>query len=96
MNDKTKIHDYACSIVNFEGTVMFCNPDDGYDSGLYIIDDAVDEWIVTEEGFAFVRDWAKHKLSGDVMLQYKEHLITHTIKALTKLVKDGYTLEIVE
>lgn len=96
MSDKTKIHDYACSVVNFEGVVK-CTPERWFDLIVkYKIDDAVDEWIATEEGRKFMRDWAKHKLSGDVMLQYKEQLITHTIKQLTKLVNDGYTLEIVE
>lgn len=96
MNDKTKIYDYACGVVNFEGIVKFYKVAYWIDGGQYKIDDAVDEWIATNEGRAFMRDWAKHKLSGNIMLQYKEHLVNHTVKVLTKLINDGCKLGVVE
>lgn len=92
MNDKTKIYDYACTVVNFEGVVECSHEFDFFMT--YNIDDAVDEWIATDEGRAFMRDWAKHKLSGNIMLQYKERLIAHTVKVLTKLINYGYTMEV--
>ena len=96
MNHKTKIRDCACSVVNWYKAVKFYKPDDEYDSGLYKIDDALHEWIKTEEAFEFIRDWIKHELSGDIKHQCKEQLFIHTKKELTKLVNDGYTLEIVD
>jgi len=94
MNDKTKIYDYACSVVNFDAVIK-CTPNAWFDLIInYKIDDAVDEWAKTESGRAWLRDWAKGKLSGNPMLNYKEQLITHTVKALTKLCNDGYQLEV--
>jgi hypothetical protein len=92
MNDKTKIYDYACNVVNFGAVVKFHKLAEWIDGGEYKVDDAVDEWIKTNKGRAFMRDWAKHKLSGNVMLQYKEHLITHTVNVLTELYANGNKL----
>lgn len=94
MNTKTKIYDYACSVVNFDAVVKFNKTAEFIDGGEYKIDDAVDEWIRTNKGRAFMRDWSKNKLSGVITLLYKEELITHTVKALTKLYNDGYKLEV--
>lgn len=94
MSNKTKIYDFACAVVNSKCAVKYKKLADWIDGGEYKIDDAVDEWIATDEGRAFMRDWAKHKLSGNIMLQYKEHLIAHTVKVLTKLFNDGYTMEV--
>ena len=96
MNDKTKIYDYACGVVNFD-EVIKCNPPSD-DSELfyceYKVDDAAIEFGKSEVGGGWLRDWAKGKLSGNAMLNYKEQLITHTVKELTKLYNDGYIMEV--
>jgi len=100
MNDKTKIYDYACSVVNFDDVIK-CKrfgeiyPSVSFDDEFeYKVDDAAIEFGKSDEGGAWLRDWAKGKLSGNPMLNYKEQLITHTVKALTKLYNDGYQLEV--
>jgi len=96
MNDKTKIYDYACGVVNFDAVVK-CELMVGFicvDECEYKVDDAAIEFGKSNEGGAWLRDWAKGKLSGNPMLNYKEQLITHTVKALTELYNDGYKLEV--
>lgn len=94
MNDKTKIYDYACSVVNFDAVIKFHKLAEWIDGGEYKADDAAIEFGASKTGGAWLRDWAKGKLSGNPMLNYKEQLITHTVKELTKLYNDGYQLEV--
>lgn len=94
MNNKTKMYDFACSVVNFDAVVKCKSSFIGDEDLQYKVDDAAIEFGKSEDGGAWLRDWAKGKLSGDPMLNYQEQLITHTVKALTELYNDGYKLEV--
>lgn len=94
MNNKTKIHDYACSVVNFDAAIKCLSPSISESDLEYNINDAVHEWRISEVGGEWLLNEAKHKNSGSTKLNYQEELITHTVKALTKLYNEGYQLEV--
>lgn len=99
MNDKTKIYDYACGVVNCQHEVLFKRTDPRFNTYVrqkivYNISDAVHEHRVSYAGGEFLVNFAKHQLSGNPYLEYQESLITHVVSEFTKLINDGYTMEV--
>lgn len=97
MNDKTKIYDYACGVVNCQHEVLFKRKDPVFPTTqriIYNIADAVHEHRVSDEGGEFFINFAKYELEGNPNLEYQESLITHVVKEFTKLINDGYTMEV--
>lgn len=96
MKDKTKIYDYACGVVNCQHEVLFKRKDPlvDLDRIIYSIADAVHEHRASDDGGEFLLNFAKYKLGGNPYLEYQESLITHVVKEFTKLINDGYTMEV--
>lgn len=91
MNDKNKIYDYACGVVNSDKVITF-KSSNLFDSDIkYRINDAVLERFEKEAGKADLILLVQGKINlNDV----KESLITHVVKEFTKLINDGYTIEV--
>lgn len=91
MNDKTKIYDYACGVVNFDETVNF-KPISTLDCAInYKLADATNEYFATDEGKADLLLLMQGKIN---LNDIKESLITHVVSEFTKLINDGYTMEV--
>lgn len=101
---KNKIYDYACGVVNFDEVIKFERWLPVYHSytGEYIcpslddeceykLADATNEYFTTDEGKADLLLLVQGKLN---LNEIKESLITHVIKEFTKLINDGYTMEV--
>ena len=93
MNDKTKIYDYACGVVNFNEVIKF-NQMVGFisvDECEYQLADATNEYFATDEGKADLLLLMQGKIN---LNDIKESLITHVVSEFTKLINDGYTMEV--
>lgn len=104
MSDKTKIYDYACGVVNANEVIKFesWSPVFHFHTGEYIcpslvdeceykLVDAADEHFATDEGKADLLLLLQGKIN---LNDIKASLITHVVKEFTKLINDGYTMEV--
>lgn len=92
MNDKTKIYDYACGVVNFDEVIKFKKVSENYETRLgYKLADATNEYFATDEGKADLLLLVQGKIN---LNDIKESLITHVVKEFTKLINNGYTMEV--
>lgn len=93
MNDKTKIYDYAYGVVNSDESIVL-NDTIGFirvDTIEYKLADATNEYFATDEGKADLLLLVQGKIN---LNDIKESLIDHVVKEFTKLINDGYTMEI--
>lgn len=92
MNDKTKIYDYACGVVNFDEVIKFEKEHELWSEILkYKIADATNEYFATDEGKADLLLLVQGKIN---LNDIKESLITHVVKEFIKLINDGYIMEV--
>lgn len=93
MNNKTKIYDYACGVVNFDEIIKF-NQMVGFISVgecEYSLADATNEYFATDEGKADLLLLVRGKIN---LNDIKESLITHVVSEFNKLINAGYTMEV--
>lgn len=93
MNDKTKIYDYACGVVNSDKPIVF-NDMVGFirvDTIEYKLADATNEYFETDEGKADLLLLVQGKIN---LNDIKESLIEHVAKEFTKLINGGYKMEL--
>ena len=92
MKDETKIYDYACGVANANEVIKFTRHTENYDEiEWYKLADATNEYFATDEGKADLLLLVQGKLN---LNDIKESLITHVVKEFTKLINDGYTMEV--
>lgn len=102
MNNKTKIYDYACGVVNANEVIKFESWEPVFhfhtggvrpslvDECEYQLADATNEYFATDEGKADLLLMVQEKIN---LNDTKESLIDHVVKEFTKLINDGYTME---
>lgn len=93
MNNKNKIYDCAYDVVNSDKPIVF-NDIVGFirvDTIEYKLADATNEYFATDEGKADLLLLVQGKIN---LNDIKEPLKDHVVKEFTKLINDGYTMEV--